>query len=184
MLLEAKLLLEQLEGNAYLKGLTQNIAIVSVLGLVVLAVSMTLFFRKRTSRLIKSLKLEEHKKNLSYLFKGEQAAAPQKYGRAGERERDSREAERIEESRTLEKREYGRNVESERESRAAETEKLEEFRRLLKIGEALIETDMAGARDACIRAERAYGNLSRGGKKMAGEEFIRLTKLYNQVNRK
>jgi hypothetical protein len=177
MLLEAKLLLEQLEGNAYLKGLTQNIAIVSVLGLVVLAVSMTLFFRKRTSRLIKSLKLEEHKKNLAYLFKGEQAAAPQKYSRVGERERDSREAEKEKEDR--------RPVEREMEdSRAAEKEKLEEFRRLLKIGEALIETDIAGARDACIRAERAYGNLSLGGKKMAGEEFIRLTKLYNQVNRK
>jgi len=71
ILSEAKQLLDQLKGKIYFRELTQNVVIISILVVMIVAISMVLFYKKRMSRFIKTMRIEEHKKRLSSLFKRE-----------------------------------------------------------------------------------------------------------------
>ncbi|MCK4531358.1 MAG: hypothetical protein KAT94_00675, partial [Candidatus Aenigmarchaeota archaeon] len=60
-------------------------------------------------------------------------------------------------------------------------EKLEEISRLLEIGEALIDTDITGAKEAYTEARKIYSSLSPEEKRLVSDDIIRLTRLYNNI---
>jgi hypothetical protein len=60
-------------------------------------------------------------------------------------------------------------------------ENMEELRRLLGIGEALVDTDVKGAKEAYDKAKDIYGSLSSDEKRMVSEEIIRLARLRNNL---
>lgn len=58
-LLETKQLLDQLKGKIYFKGLTQNILLASFIIIILIAISMLLFYRKMISNLMKTTGTEK-----------------------------------------------------------------------------------------------------------------------------
>ena len=68
-----------------------------------------------------------------------------------------------------------------RERPKIDKEKLEEISRLLEIGEALIDTDVTGAKEAYTEARKIYSSLSPEEKRLVSDDIIRLTRLYNNI---
>jgi len=83
-LLEAKRLLDQLKGKVFFMELTQNTVIIAILAVIIVSSLMVVFYKKRMSRFLKSMRIEEHKKSLRSLFKKEiRPSAPRKERRIG-----------------------------------------------------------------------------------------------------
>ncbi len=88
LLLEAKQLLDQLKGKIFFMGLTQNVVIIAILAVIVVAASMVFFYKKRMSRFLRTVKIEEHKKTIKHLFKKEvKPSVPPKKKPAVDREK-------------------------------------------------------------------------------------------------
>ena len=68
-----------------------------------------------------------------------------------------------------------------RERPKIDKEKLEEISRLLEIGEALIDTDITGAKEAYTEARKIYSSMSPEEKRLVSDDIIRLTRLYNNI---
>jgi|GEM_PF-2018338 len=145
-LLEAKQLLEQLKGKMFFRELTQNVVIISILAVMVVAASMVVFYKKRMSKFLKRVRIEDHKKTLKSLF-----------GRKVRPDVSYRGKPRI------------------------DRENIDELHRLLEIGEALMDTDIDGAKEAYTKAKKIYGSLSTEEKRLVGEDVIRLTRLQNKL---
>lgn len=78
-ILDARQLLVQMEGKLFFRDLVQNVIIISILIVVVIAISMVVFYKKRMSGFLKTIRIEEHKKNLKRLFSKEvRPSFPQK----------------------------------------------------------------------------------------------------------
>jgi hypothetical protein len=60
-------------------------------------------------------------------------------------------------------------------------EKIDEIRRLLEIGEALMDTDVVGTKEAYTKARNIYNSLSPEEKRVVSDDIIRLTRLYNKI---
>jgi len=156
VLLDAKQLLDQLKSKTYFKGLSQNIVIIAMAAIAIIVASAVVFYKKKVSRLMRTMKIEEYKKNLRSLFKREvRPDIPGRYYKEKPKEKPEEVKENI-----------GR------------------VRSFLKIGEALADTDMKGAKDAYIKAKEIYNSLSHEERKLAGEEIIRLNRLYASITRR
>jgi hypothetical protein len=68
-LTEAKQLLDQLKGKILFRELTQNVVIVSIFVVMLVSASMVFFYKKRMSKFLKKVRIEDHKKTLKSLFK-------------------------------------------------------------------------------------------------------------------
>ncbi len=156
-LLEAKRLLDQLKGKIYFRGLTQTVLIISMIIVIIVVVAMSLFYRKMMSKFVKKIRIEEHKKRLSSLFKREvRPSVPSKV------RLDLPPEERLK----------------------TDKEKMKEIRRLLEIGEELADTDTEKMKEAYVKAKKIYNSLPSEEKRIVGEEILRLTRLYNKIVRK
>jgi hypothetical protein len=152
-LLEAKKLLEQLMEKIYFKELSRSTVIVSIIIVVLIALSMIAFYNKKISKLLRAAHLEEQKNNLKAIFRKEIGYA-----------------------------DYNEEGPPQRRDRTADAkDKIDNMRGFLRIGESLVETDMDGAKDAYEKANHIYNSLSYEERKLAGEEYIRLKRLYNKI---
>ncbi|MEE9323430.1 MAG: hypothetical protein V3U72_02695, partial [Candidatus Aenigmarchaeota archaeon] len=68
-LLEVKQLLDQLGGKIFFMELTQNTVIIAILVVIVVTILMVVFYKQKMSKFVKTMRIEEHKKRLSSLFK-------------------------------------------------------------------------------------------------------------------
>jgi hypothetical protein len=155
-LLDAKQLLDQLKGKMQLQELIKYILAISILVILIVVASAVVFYKKKVSRLMRTVKIEEYKKNLRSLFRREvRPGIPERYYK-------EKPKERLEEVK----------------------ENIERVRGFLAIGEALVDTDIEGAKDAYIKAKEIYTSLSYEEKRLAGEEIIRLNRMYNNIKRR
>jgi len=176
ILLDAKQLLDQLKGKIYLMELVKNILIISMIIIIIVVISMPLFYRKEAGKLIKIMKIEEHKRRLKFLFRKEVGPG------ITYKERPKIYRERFDEIRRyLFRKETPTTY---RERPRLYKEKLEEIRSLLKDGEALADTDINGAKDAYIKARKAYNSLSHEERKLTMDENLRLMRLHRKIVKK